>query len=686
MFKKPSKKTKKNLNPEQEVVVMHGKGPLRVGAVAGSGKTTALVERVAYLVERQGVHPNRILMISFSRAAKDEMKTRIKKRLPGTQAEQCVSTFHSIGLRIWQREGDPQKNFDLDTTGWMWVKAAAMAYQAAGMEPEKAAITKFAGLAKNRMLGTDPALRRLGRIDPRLKELADRVAAGSDMVMDGDDLLQAFFRAENIREQKGIDYKGRSGVRFVTFDDMIYQSAMLLRRKDVLNRWSGRWAYILQDEAQDENPAQAFIAEALAHQTKNYMVVGDPAQSVYSFRGSAPEHMLEFDKKWPQATTIVMFRNYRSGIEIVDAANNLMGNMPAHTVITDAIGDAADMVSERQTRAHVSAHFFPDSIEEAQAIASNIAAHHEDGTKYGDQAVLVRMNRMTRDIEVELAKRSIPYKLQSGQSFFNMPEARTIFGYMAVMMNRANADQFKDCLSVPTRKLGRAFTSKVIDGHDMVLKDWVKSTQKVLKDIPQWQARKAGEWMSFITVHRKFVKTQSPESVTNMLCEKLDLEDYFARDKKDSDEGEDSTTVNLDAVRDFVTHFDSVSDLLDVVESVHKHQRAGTRRKNAVVISTVHKAKGSEWDVVYLIHAHMGAFPSQRADHDEERRCYYVAVTRARDELWVSRCTTNAYGADAVISPFTLEAGLEESDGLEDYPLGKQGNLTRVGTQTSLGI
>lgn len=678
-------KTKKNLNPEQEAVVLHGQGPLRVGAVAGSGKTTALVERVAHLITKKGVNPNRILMISFSRAAKEEMKSRIKKRLPKMGAEKCVSTFHSIGLRIWQREGDPSKEFELDTSGWMWVKATELAYKAMGMDPEKKAINALAGLAKNRMLGTDPALRRVGRIDPRIKELAKRIAANlGEGLIDKDDLLQAFFRAEGFREREGIPYKGRQHVRFVTFDDMIYQSALLLRKKPVLERWASRWSYVLQDEAQDENPAQAFIAEALCSKSQNYMIVGDPAQSVYKFRGSAPEHMIGFDKTWPKAKTIVMFRNYRSGIEIVDAANRLMGAMPAHTVITDDTGDAAEMISERQTRAYVAAHSFADSLAEAESVADNIEAHRHDGVPYKEQAVLLRMNRMTRDIEVELAKRSIPYKLQSGQSFFAMKEARTIIGYMAVMLNRASKEQFKDCLQVPTRKLGRAFTAKVIDGHDMVEKDWIKSVAKVVPSLPAWQQKAAGQWMSFIKMHRQFAETQTPSSVAEMLCDKLQLHEVFARDKKDADESDDSTTVNLDAVMDFLTHFESTSELMDVVESVHKHQRASAR-KNAVVISTVHKAKGSEWDVVYVIHAHNGAFPASSADHDEERRCFYVAVTRARDELWISRCRTNSWGSETAISPFTKEAGLVESPE-DSYVVGKKTDHMKVGTQTSLSL
>lgn len=674
-----------HLNPEQEQVVLHHKGPMRVGAVAGAGKTTALIERVAYLVRKRNVAPGRILMISFSKAAREEMKRRVEKRLPGAQVGGCVRTFHSIGLMIFQREGDPDRQFQLDTSGIMYLKATERAYRKMHIEPEKKGIIRFAGLVKNNMLGTDEVLRRLGRIDPRMHKMAEDCA--SDTTVSAGDLLSAYFKAEHIRTHEGVEHRGVPGVRFVTFDDMIYETAMLLKRKVIRERWAERWEYVLQDEAQDENEAQAVIAEALASKTRNYMVVGDPSQSVYGFRGARPEHMLRFDQKWPGSKTIVMFRNYRSGIEIVDVANKLMGCMPATTVITDEIGDAALMRSERQTHAFVAAHIFEDSHAEAEAVAQNIAKHRKDGVKYKDQAVLLRMNRMTRDIEVALATRAIPYKLMSGQSFFLMPEAKVLFGYLRVMLNRADEAAFKACVMHPSRKLGKAFISKVAEAHDMVKRDWMSSVTKALPKLGGFQQRQAREWLGFMKTHVASVAGADPAKMLQKLRSQLKLDAYFKRNLEDDEDNR--SAENMNALVEFAQHFETVEKMLDVVESVEKHRAASARKQEAVVVSTVHKAKGAEWQVVYIIQAASGWFPCDNADLAEERRCFYVAATRAMDELWISRPATaeNRAGEkyELVRSRFIDEAELVEQSA-DEYKMGKAVDPMRVGTQVGLPL
>lgn len=674
-----------NLNPEQEQVVLHHTGPMRVGAVAGAGKTTALIERVAHLVTKRNVPPARILMISFSRAAKDEMKRRVDKRLPGLQAGGCVRTFHSIGLSIFQREGDPDREFTIDTSGLMYLKASERAYRALAIEPERKAIVRFAGLVKNNMLGTDEVLRRLGKVDPRMYKMAEECATEETSISPGD-LLAAFYKAEHIRVNEGVDHRGQPGVRFVTFDDMIYAAATLLKRQNIRERWATRWDYVLQDEAQDENEAQAVIVEALASRTRNYMVVGDPSQSIYGWRGSKPERMLQFEQDWPGAKTVVMFRNYRSGIEVVDLANRIIGCMPATTVITDEIGDAMLMRSERQTHAYVGAHVFEDPRAEAESVAENIIQHHKDGVKYKDQAVLMRMNRMTRDIEVSLATRGVPYRLMSGQSFFTMQEAKVLFGYVRVLLCRADQDAFKSCVMHPSRKLGNAFIDKVAEGHDMVKRDWMTSVGKAISKLGAFQQRQAHGWLSTMKTYQATVENADPQKFLMRLREQLKLDAYFTRETQD--EEDNRSAENLDAIVEFASHFDSCGAMLDVVENVERHRAASNRKPEAVTISTIHKAKGAEWQVVYLIQVASGLFPTTKGDLSEERRCFYVACTRAMDELWISRPavdTSRGESMETSISRFVAEVGLPEEDGAL-YGLGKRIDPMRVGTQVGLPL
>lgn len=665
---------KKVLNPEQEEVVLHHHGPLRVSACAGAGKTTALIERVAYLVEKRKVPPKRILMISFSRAARDEMKARIDKRLPAAGAGACARTFHSIGLMIFQREVDEKREWALDTSGYMYVRAAETAYKHLALKPEKKAIVRLAELAKNNLVGSDEVLRRLGKVDPKLKECA--IEAATDSQVSPLDLMQVYLKTESIRTGPGVEVRGERR-RFVTYNDMIYETARLMKRKAVRERWATMWDFVLQDECQDENEAQAVIAEALASKHRNYMVVGDPAQSIYRFRGARPEKMVEFESRWPGAKTIIMHRNYRSGIEIISLANRLLDYMPANAVVTDDFGEVTPMISERKTHAFVGCHSFESSLAEAEAVAENIVEHIRDGVPRKEQAVLVRLNRMTRDIEIALATRAIPYRLISGQSFFLMKEAKALFGYLKVITNRADTDDFQACISNPSRRLGKAFVAAVSEAHDMVRKDWLTTVEKALPKLKGWQETAGRKWLDEMRgLQRAMTANPDPVSVLKKIRFSTKLDDHFQRENEDEEDNKSSE--NMDDLMDFASNFRSVEKMLDVVDSVEKHRSTSARKKDAVTVSTVHKAKGGEWGVVYVIQAVEGLFPHSKSDVHEERRCFYVACTRAKDELWLSYPTKGTEGRDQEVSRFIAEVDVPFELA---YKKGVRITLEKVGTQ-----
>ena len=669
-----------DLNPEQQLVVNHGTGPLRVGAVAGAGKTTALVERVVHLICKKRVPVNRILMISFSKSAAQQMKRRIEKRLPGCDAGRCAKTFHSIGLQVFKAEGDPHNEKYVDTSGLLYLKAIAQAYKGLQLEPEKRIAKAFASTVKNNLLGTSATLRRLGKLDERMVRVAEDLAEGE--LLDAAAIIEAYFATELIREKTGVEYNGMP-VTFVTFDDMIYQAAMLLAQKDVRERWGARWSHVLQDECQDENEAQAAIAEALCHKHRNYMVVGDPAQAVFGFRGARPEKMLAFEEEWPGAKTVVMHRNYRSGIEIVDLANRIMGHMPVTTVITDDMGVAADMVSERGTSSYVGYHTFEAPEDEATAVVDNIVAHSREGVRWDEQSVLMRMNFMTRAIEMALARERVPYKLVSGQSFFTMKETKVLLGYLRVIAGRATEAHLGDALMFPGRGIGRAFVKKVVEHHGTGSNaemngggDWIATVRKVARMSSQYQARQAVGWTRLIEAWRK--ERLSPADLLNKVRVDVKLDAWLSRNV---DEGEDSkASDNLNEVIAFARNYGTVDSMLDAVDEIENHRAACARKRNAVTVSTVHRSKGMEWQVVYLIHVADGFFPASRAELSEERRLFYVACTRAKDELWVST-PAQIRGEGVSESGLISEAELEES---VKYTIGVAARDTAVGTQMEL--
>lgn len=683
------------LNPEQQQVVEHLHGPLRVGAVAGAGKTTALVERVANLVRNHNVRPEQILLISFSVNAKNEMQKRIDARLPGAGAGKCARTFHSIGLDIYNAErGDAWDRKEIDSSGLLWLKTMNQAYKSMDVEPEKKALKRFSSLVKNNLIGTNEALRRLGKIDARMYELAETVCSvkppsavipGAKMLDDAtkvspEQVIEAFYRAEEIRTKNGIQHQGAFRT-FLTFDDMIYEAAMLLRQKEIRERWAKRWRFVLQDECQDENEAQAAIAEALCSEHRNYMVVGDPAQSIYAFRGSRPEKMLAFEEEWPGSKTVVMHRNYRSGVEIVNVANTIMDAMPADTVITDDMGVAADMISERQTHSHVDYHTFLTSRQEALSVAANIEAHQNEGVPFKEQCVLLRMNRMTRDIEMALAAKKIPYKLVSGTSFFEMREAHIIFGYLRLLLDRATKDDLAAAF-IPIRGLGKAI---VKTAEEMRCPSWIDACREAAKIVKAYQGRALLQWLAFIDEERSAIHKESDlYQYATRLRSKLKLDDYF---KTEGEDAEDSRAAeNLDAVIEFTSTFSSAAEMLDLVDDIEKHRKSNARKKDTVRVSTVHKAKGGEWQVVYLIQVAGGLFPAAKADLIEERRVFYVAATRAKDELWISKPEVDDDGNENVDSIFIREAKLDVPEEDVPYKLGKAVDPQKIGTQMGLSM
>lgn len=665
-----------NLNPEQAAVVQYGTGPLRVVAAAGSGKTAALVERIAHLIEHRRVPVHDILMITFSRAAREEVAKRLDRRLPGLQAGACARTFHSVGLMIYRAE-TPQQDIVIDNNGLLLARACRLAADRLRLNPKRAVLTRFRTRVKNDMLRGDAD----GRIDPHMVRAADRTAQDTPNArVTGSELLELYFATEDIRTKEGVVDRGVAQ-RFVTYDDMIYEAALLLERSEVRDSWARRWKWVLADEAQDTNTAQAVIARALVSAHRNYTIVGDVNQAIYGWRSATPRQILDFDKAYPGARTILMHRNYRSGIEICAVANRIAEHMPASSVVCDEFGHTLEMHSERQTHAFVTCHQFSSETDEAESIADNIIAHRAAQLPWEDQAVLVRMNRMTRDVEIALAMREVPYRLVSGSSFFTMPEAECLLGYMRLLADRPTSTVVAATLRYPSRKLRRTFIDAAI-GDRAVDEDWLVALRRyaAAQGKPHEQ-RGIEEWARFIEASRRNLNLTAPGALCRRLRVLLDLDTYFGTETEDA---EDSQSLeNLNDVTHFAAGFTTTERLIDTVERVESHRaKVGTKRK-AVTVSTIHKSKGLEWNTVYVPQLSNGLLPVARADVSEERRVFYVACTRAEDELWLSWTSTEET-RDAQVSSrssFLDEAAIPDSP---SYEPGRKVDDVRIGSQLRL--
>lgn len=664
----------RSLNPEQRRVVDHLRGPLRVGAVAGSGKTHALIERAAALVEQHRVPPSKILLISFSVNARKEMEKRLVERLPGVSAGEICRTFHSIGLDIFREEMDENNLWLIDTTGRLWRKAIRLAARQLGFNLDNRngalttkAIEKVASLAKTQMAISDKALRKLGRIEPELKKLAD-TAVGEGLA---DDVLSIMHAAEDLREVTGVEEEGMYR-NFLTFDDMLFSAAILLRQRHVKERWAHRWTYVMQDESQDTNLVQDEIAEALCSGHRNYMAVGDPAQAIFGFRGSNPERMLAFESTWPGATTVIMDRNYRSGIEVIEVANRVIANMPESTTI------AKSMKCERQTRAFVACHEFEDEVAEATAIAQNIRKHFDQGAAWKDQAIVIRANSMARAIEVALATAQIPYRIVSGESFFTMNEAAVLFGYLRLGLKRGDKDDVKAALSTPNRFLGKDYFEQLAKlREEKPDADW--TTLALQPAVSRKQAEGLEEWAWTVERLSESAEKTAPYAILKELVAEISLAKSTAADE----DGDNSPIENVEQILAFAANYETSAAMLDAVDAILKHKRSTARSKNVVEVSTIHRYKGREAPVVYMPNLVTGMFPSSRADLLEERRLFYVGVTRAMDELWMSYPRFSHDDTSTSPSTFLEEAGVKMS---ESYEPGRKIQPVKVGTQMGLMI
>lgn len=671
MTKKP--KIQRGLNPEQQAVVDHGFGPIRVVATAGSGKTTALVERAARLVE-SGVSPGQILLISFSVVAKTEMEKRINARLPGRDAGKMCRTFHSIGLDIFRNEIDEDRSWAVDSTGYMTKAAIRTALIANGMRPSPAAVGPISELlsrAKNAMLIERPSIRRLSDMSDERKALLVMARLYSKALqevsedIDAEDLVNIVCTTEDIRRGAPVRGVGVSK-RFVNYDDMLVHAVEALDQGDVRDRWSSRWTYVMQDEAQDENAVQAALADALCRGHRNYMVVGDPAQSLFGFRGANPQKILSFEEKWQGAVTIEMNRNYRSGVEIVSMANTLMGWMPADTVL------GTDAISHRNTHSSVAyLPVFSDSDqEEAAAIAENIIAHHKAGVAWKDQAILVRANFQTSAIEAALAEAGVPHQMSSTDSFFSMPETGVFFGAMRLLAGRGRAEDVRSALG--PMKAGKEFVDRVANRFEEdPNKDWESSVEIELHSpLGASVNRKAREriedWLSAMRFCR------GNQSATPLgLVETIQA--IVSDNIKSAAIGDDELRArNVYSAKSFASRYESIPKLCDALGKIEALQSPKTHDR--VKISTVHKAKGAEWPVVYVAGCTNGIFPMLGADLAEERRIFYVAITRAMDELWLS--------GGKETSRFVIECG---ASAMSWEPIGRRIKPNdKIGEQLSL--
>ena len=594
------------LNPVQHEAVTHAEGPLLIIAGAGSGKTRVLTQRIAHLIRDLGVSPFEILAITFTNKAAGEMKERVAALVGPVAEKMWVSTFHSACVRILRRDGN-RLGFPSSFTIYDQSDAERL---------------------------TGYCIRDLG-LDP--KKFPARSVHGSISAAKNEGLDPASFaaRAGSIFDRKiadvFVDYQARllkAGA--MDFDDLLTNTVKLFREHpDVLETYQRRFRHILVDEYQDTNHVQNEMVLMLGAQHHIVCVVGDGDQSVYGWRGADISNILDFENAFPDTTVLLLEQNYRSTQTILDAANavidNNMSRRPKELWTDAGSGDAI-------IRYHAD-----DEADEAQWVANQLNHLHDSGHRWGDCAILYRTNAQSRLVEEYLMRVGIQYKVIGGTRFYDRREVKDALAYLKVAVNPADEVSVKRVLNVPKRGIGESSVGRLdvyARSHGLTFFDVLREaaaagvTGKALKGIEQFL-----KLMDELTL---FVES-GPASVIEAALQRSGyIEELEAEHTVESEGRIENLAELVGAARDF----GSVDEFLEQVSLVADTDSLDDD-DSAVVLMTLHSAKGLEFPCVFMVGLEDGIFPHMRtlAEPDqleEERRLAYVGITRARERLYLS--------------------------------------------------
>lgn len=643
-----AKELLKGMNPRQAEAVQLTEGPLLIMAGAGSGKTRVLTHRIAYLIEEKGVNPWNILAITFTNKAAKEMKERVINLMEAGGEDVWISTFHSMCVRILRRDVDHigySKNFTIiDSSEQLTLMKRVVKEQ--NIDPKKYDPRSILGAisnAKNELLTVAAYSARQGSLF-------------EDIVARCYDLYQ-----KELRRNQCLD-----------FDDLIMLTIRLFQdNPEILQYYQRKFHYIHVDEYQDTNHAQYTLVNLLAAGFRNLCVVGDADQSIYGWRGADMQNILDFEKDYPDAQTILLEQNYRSTKNILSAANQVIGhnqNRKEKKLWTE--NDQGDKIT----------YYRGDSErDEGRFIVSEIQRlQREQQRKYGDFAVLYRTNAQSRVVEETFLKANIPYKMVGGHKFYDRKEIKDILAYLQVIANPADSLSLLRIINVPKRGVGAGSIEKLQSFaalHDFSL---LEAGQNVaLSSLKGKAATEIEKLAQSLADFNQMIPYLSVTELTREVLEKTGYEDELKRqnnlesqNRLENLEEFLSVTMEFDktyeaqseeeqeAPEDKLTIFLNDLALLSDVDSYEEEA-------SEVTLMTLHAAKGLEFPVVFLVGMEEGVFPLSRAmmeeaELEEERRLAYVGITRAEEALYLTNALSRTlYGKTQYNRPSRFVSEIE---------------------------
>lgn len=598
------------LNENQRKAAEKIEGPVLILAGAGSGKTRTVTYRIAHMIKEKNISPLNILALTFTNKAAREMKERAEELIGEENSYNLVvSTFHSFAVRILKTYSERigyGRNFNI--------------YD---VDDQKSIITK---IKKEMNIKDDIAPGRIANRISKLKEDGvglDEVSRQLDLKIPANRLFYDIYKKydEVLKANNAMD-----------FSDLLLNARRLLDDKYVLDIIQNRYQYIVVDEYQDTNNIQYEIINLIAAKYRNICVVGDEDQSIYAFRGANIENILNFEKDYPDAYTIKLERNYRSTKRILDTANELIRNNKSSKgkkLWTDGSEGEKIKIFNAKT-----------PYDEAEFIVKEIKAKSKSGVDYKDMTILYRTNAQSRVLEEKLLEGNVPYKIYGGMQFFQRKEIKDILAYLNLLNNRNDNHNFYRIINVPKRSIGEKTLEKIAE----IANERNIPMLDALQFVDETNIRGAvkNTLKDFYNMIQGIYLSLDELSVKEVFDEVITKTKYF-----DSiEDNKEDRVKNIEELLNSIIELEkrnphvSLADYLDMV-SLTASTDEMEENENFVKLMTIHSSKGLEFDYVFIAGMEDGLFPScsfesSEEDIEEERRLCYVAVTRAKKELYIS--------------------------------------------------
>lgn len=621
----------KDLNPKQQEAVKIIDGPVLVISGPGSGKTKCLTHRTAYLIAN-GVRPENILALTFTNKAAQEMKERImklsevepRKRGSTSLGLPNVGTFHSTGLKILRRE--------IEKLGY------ASNFSIFDDDDQQ-------GLLKKIMLELEIDTKRF---NPRA--ILSKISELKTNLTSPESYKPNDFYQKLVAKLYGLYQAQLLKLNGVDFDDLIVLCVKIFKEyPDTLKKYQNLWKYILVDEYQDTSHDQYKFVTMLADANKNLFCIGDDAQSIYQFRRADIRNILNFQKDYPEAKVVMLEQNYRSTQNILAAAQGIISNNRAQIV--------KELWTQNDTGHKISVKELLSERHEANYVVSKISELITAGYKAEDQVILYRTHAQSRAMEEALISASYPYKIIGGIKFYERKEIKDVLAYLRFLAGPSNMMAFERIYNVPPRGIGKSVFEKITSN---TRSDLVLAIDELMGEgiLPPKQLASLKDFRELLADLMEVMKTRELTDLIKYIVAQTDYENYLrtAGSKRDFDNSDDK----IENIKELLTVASKYNELGSGSEAVEKFlediallqstDQLGDK-EGGITLMTMHASKGLEFPIVFIIGMEEGLFPHSRAifepsELEEERRLCYVAITRAKEQLFITLTKArNIFGA-----------------------------------------